>query len=354
MNSKEFTEWLEAKNLLQHAKNSAAYFRKILTDCIAVKNEDILIIGDTGMAGRPIAPIVTGAYYFAAKELNLTPQLLILDHKAAQPEHRLADVLQNFNRKNVIVLALSNKLGNVNELGQSFRQYAHENYHRFASATSLGKLSLENLHYFIKSIDVNYEELKANGDKLKDILDRGKEVHVTTEAGTDVYIGIEGRKAINNCGYYRKPREGGNIPAGEVYVAPKWKSVNGTIVIDGSSAYHGGTQLINHPIKIKVEKDEIIDIKGGAEADNLRKTLKFAYENEKYPWGVRIGEFGIGTNPNAKVIGATVIDEKSLGTCHFAVGSNYWFGGTVYASVHLDQILRNPKIYVDGEIVNNI
>jgi len=44
----------------------------------------------------------------------------------------------------------------------------------------------------------------------------------------------------------------------------------------------------------------------------------------------------------------TIIDEKAHNTAHIAIGSNYWFGGSIYAAIHLDQIFRNPKIYVDG------
>ncbi|UCH12715.1 MAG: hypothetical protein JSW18_01855, partial [Candidatus Omnitrophota bacterium] len=87
-------------------------------------------------------------------------------------------------------------------------------------------------------------------------------------------------------------------------------------------------------------------------ADALRLTLDWAEEKAKHPWGVRrIGEFGLGLNPRAKILGATIIDEKVLGTAHFAVGSNYWFGGTIYAIIHLDQIFRKPSVYIDGQLL---
>ena len=43
-----------------------------------------------------------------------------------------------------------------------------------------------------------------------------------------------------------------------------------------------------------------------------------------------------------------VLDEKARNTAHIAIGSNYWFGGDIYTFLHLDQVMKNPKIYVDG------
>ena len=70
----------------------------------------------------------------------------------------------------------------------------------------------------------------------------------------------------------------------------------------------------------------------------------------KYPWGIkRVGELGIGINTGAAIVGPTIINEKALGTAHIGVGSNHWFGGSIYAITHIDQVFREPKIYVDNE-----
>ena len=60
---------------------------------------------------------------------------------------------------------------------------------------------------------------------------------------------------------------------------------------------------------------------------------------------------GIGLNNKAKIIGATIVDDKVLGTAHVGIGSNYWFGGTIYAIIHLDQVFKAPKIYFDNRLV---
>ena len=355
MHAKEHLQWLEENNLLETVKSNLECFKKVLKECLYVKNnERILIITDRGYKDRRIAALVSGSYYLAARELGLDATMIVQEpkFKGDSADENVVTGLKELSYGNVLVLSLSGKLGSIREISKSYRTFIKENHQRFVSATNLGRLDQEDYPILINTIDIDYDKLQETGRKIKDKLDQGKEVRIKTEAGTDLTINIEGKDAVLNTGEYRTPGIGGNIPSGEVYIPPKWKKVEGKIVIDGSSAYRGGTQLIKEPIILTVKKGEIVNIEGGAEADNLIETLDWACERAKYPWGIRrIGELGIGINPNAHIIGATSIDEKTLGTAHVGIGSNYWFGGTIYAIIHLDQIFKNPKIYIDGELL---
>lgn len=355
--AKEHLEWLEKQNLLETANLNSIHFQKVLKECLEVKkNENILIIGDVGFKERMLSPILSASYYFAAKELGINARLILQEPKfrGDKADEEVTDALYNFSPNNILVLCLSGKLGSMKEVvGGSYRTYCKENNHRFVSTTNLSSINTGMLGKVINAIDIDYKLLQEKGEEIKNMFDKGKEIHVITEAGTDLFFKIDGKTAIANVANYIKPKMGGNIPAGEIYIPPKWKHVNGKVIIDGSSAYRHGTQLIKNPIRIDIEKDEIIDIKGFEEADNLKETLNWAYKNSKHPWGVkRIGEFGVGINPKASIIGLTIVDEKALGTAHIGIGSNYWFGGTIYSKIHLDQIFKNPKIYLDGELLN--
>ena len=106
------------------------------------------------------------------------------------------------------------------------------------------------------------------------------------------------------------------------------------------------------PITLKIKEGNITEISGGEEAKELEDTLKWAASMAKHPGSVRrICELGIGLNPKAKLIGATIVDDKVLGTAHIGIGSNYWFGGNIYAIIHLDQVFKNPKVYFDGKLM---
>jgi len=349
----DYINWLEKQNLLNIAGENTAPFKSVLKKCLGAEREDILIISDYGSEGRMIAPLMAASYYLAARQLNLHSRIILQmpKVKGENAEKQITDALLDLRKENIIIICMSQRMGRLcKELGNSYRAYATEQRHRWVSALKLGDIDTARFGRIVSAVDIDYEKLQQRALQIKSILDNGSEIYVTTKAGTDLRIGIEGTEARCNAGDYIKKGTGGNVPAGEVYIAPKWKCVEGTAVIDGSSSYRHGTQLVKEPITLTIKKGEVTCIEGGKEADNLRNTLDWAAKKARFPWGVRrTGEFGIGINPNAEIIGATIVDEKTLGTAHIALGSNYWFGGTIYSIIHLDQIFRNPRIEVDGK-----
>jgi len=69
---------------------------------------------------------------------------------------------------------------------------------------------------------------------------------------------------------------------------------------------------------------------------------------EEYAKNARnIGEFGVGLNPKARIVGNVLEDEKVLNTVHFAIGSNY--DQDALALIHSDGIVQNSTVSVDGK-----
>ena len=128
-----------------------------------------------------------------------------------------------------------------------------------------------------------------------------------------------------------------NLPSGEVYVAP-WNA-NGVIVIDGSM---GGFGMLGSPLVLTVKDRRVVAIEG-KESSRLSSILTDEASRN-------VAELGIGLNPCASLIGNVLEDEKVAGTVHIAVGDNSSFGGDVVADVHLDGIITEPTMYVDGRI----
>ena len=270
MHEKEHIQWLEKQGLLEAVKSAAAPLQKVFRQCLDAKKEDVLIIGDKGFENRRIASMLPASYYLAAKELGLNARIIVQEPKfrGDAAENSVIDSLKSLRRESIVVMVISNRLGSLKEIGGSYRAFAKENSHKFISATTMGGLDNSKFSSVIKAIDVDYPEMQERGRKLKDLFDQGEEVHITTKKGTDLYMNIKGKKAIANTGNYRIPGKGGNIPCGEVYMPPKWKHVEGTVVVDGSSSYKDGTQLIKEPIKLTIKKDEVVGIEGGEEANN--------------------------------------------------------------------------------------
>ena len=66
----------------------------------------------------------------------------------------------------------------------------------------------------------------------------------------------------------------------------------------------------------------MVDIQGGREAQQL---LAMIADGERKPHGEGcrvVCELGIGTNPNARLQGNVLTDEKVMGTVHIAIGHN--------------------------------
>ncbi len=218
---------------------------------------------------------------------------------------------------------------------------------------------------FNRTVNIDY---KALGDRCKAVCklsESAVSVRVTSPAGTDITIGVEGRKPFMDNGDFSLPGTGGNIPAGEVFISPVVGSAEGKIVFDGSMTFADGDALLSAPIEVIVSAGFVSSIKGGEEADRLLKDITAA-ENEAssmvskkkfseeqgaaYKKNARnIGELGIGLNPAASVTGNMLEDEKAFRTCHFAIGENY--DGDAPSFIHFDGIVRAPTItlsYADG------
>jgi leucyl aminopeptidase (aminopeptidase T) len=97
-------------------------------------------------------------------------------------------------------------------------------------------------------------------------------------------------------------------------------------------------------IRIEVKNGFAAGITGGAIAKKLVKMLDSVGKNAR-----NIAEFGIGTNDSAKLSGILLEDEKVLGTVHIALGNNVSMGGKVNVPIHLDGVIKEPTVYLDGK-----
>jgi leucyl aminopeptidase (aminopeptidase T) len=134
------------------------------------------------------------------------------------------------------------------------------------------------------------------------------------------------------------------IIAGEVFVAPVEGTANGVMVFDGAIA---GVGTLKTPVKVLVEDGFAVKFEGGDEAQRLKRLLESVNLREAF----NVTEFGIGTNPGARIVGNILMDEKVYKTVHIAFGDNSTIGGRVKAGIHLDGIITRPTVYVDGKMI---
>ena len=211
---------------------------------------------------------------------------------------------------------------------------------------TLGHALIIPKKHFANIYDIEEEylvEVIKLSQKIANILDKGKIAHLTTPAGTDLTMNIEGRIAEADTGLNDFTGAFSNLPAGEAYVSPKEGTSQGTLVIDGAM---GGIGVLTEPIKMTVKNGLVTNIFGNEQAEKLQKLLS-AHGKDAF----NIAELGVGTNDKAIITGKILEDEKVLGTVHVALGNNIGFGGNVSVPIHLDGILMNPTLKVDGKII---
>ena len=186
----------------------------------------------------------------------------------------------------------------------------------------------------------DYKKVRALTMKVAKLLDNASAVKIETKIGTKLHMSIAGRKAHPDTGIFHNPGDFGNLPAGEAFVAPIEGTAEGHAIVDGSMV-----DRVRGTVEIIFERGIAKKI-SGSPAPGLLKMLRKAG-----PKAMNLAEFGIGTNPKAKLIGNVLEDEKVLGTCHIALGDNSTFGGRVKVGIHVDGIIKHPTIKLDGKIV---
>jgi leucyl aminopeptidase (aminopeptidase T) len=191
-----------------------------------------------------------------------------------------------------------------------------------------------------RSLRADYRSIEERTLKVISMVKGARSARVTTPLGTDITMALEGRDWHEDTGMVITPGAFTNLPAGEAYIAPVEGSASGRMVADGSCA---GIGVLEEPIDIEVRGGLAADITGGREAEALVGLVsQFGTD------GRNIAELGIGTNDQAGLTGNVLEDEKVLGTVHIALGDNKSMGGNVSVPSHLDLIIKNPTLVVDG------
>jgi len=202
----------------------------------------------------------------------------------------------------------------------------------------------------LQTLDIDYDALVKRGRSLLEKVRGADNVHVKSAKGTDIEFQVRGRKWILDDGIISKEdAEAGdvglNLPCGEVFICPIETSANGTVFFDVPTSYYGHTI---RGIKLEFKAGKVV----GFDAEYGRKDFEAvlaAASGDKD----RIAEFAIGLNPKARFINDILVDEKVLGTVHFAIGDNKGpaYGGVNSSSIHWDLIMTKPTVEVDGKTI---
>ncbi|WP_299268147.1 aminopeptidase [Halorientalis sp.] len=198
---------------------------------------------------------------------------------------------------------------------------------------------------FVTGLDADYTEIKRHCEDLHAEVSGAETVRVQTERGTDIVFRPGDREWREDTGIVHEPEAMSNLPAGEVFLSPE--TANGTFVVDGTMMPHGLLEE-GHVLEFEVDDGTVTEVSD----DGVREELDAAAE-EVGQDAYNLAELGIGTNVGVtELVGSVLLDEKAAGTVHIAIGDDHAIGGDVEAPIHLDGIVRDPKVYVDGDEIN--
>ena len=193
----------------------------------------------------------------------------------------------------------------------------------------------------------DFNEIKKDLSELSSTLRRKRLIHVQDSNGTDIEFEVSWRDwKLDDNGVCNRPRMITNLPAGKAFVLPREGTMNGTIVIDGTWE----STLLEEPLELVVEKGIVIDIKGDSTASHIRQQFgeaasRLRSKDREQVWTV--AEFGFGMNPNARITGHVLEDEKQLGTCYFSIGDNTSLGGSAAVGIHIPGVITKPSVWLD-------
>jgi leucyl aminopeptidase (aminopeptidase T) len=229
-------------------------------------------------------------------------------------------------------------------LAPTVQSISHTDARRVASEAGvrIGSLPGVTEEMLGRLMTSDLEEVRRRGWALVTALNRASEARITCAHGSDLRIGLEGRLGIVDAGELGSRSAFGNLPCGEGFIAPVIETTEGVLVVDGSIAAVG---LLDTPTALTVREGRLVEATG-PDGGRLLELLTAHGEEAS-----SVAELGIGTNEEAELCGNILEDEKILGTCHVAFGASAAIGGTIQVPVHLDCVVLEPTIELDGETV---
>jgi aminopeptidase len=278
---------------------------------------------------EPPAELWELAFGKKAVEILKKEQLLppILKKNAKDKDIKSAeDVIRRYKKDAVnCVIALSN----YSTSHTRFRDFLTRNCGcRYASMPLFDISMLEG------AMNVDWKALAKRTIRIAKVVKTAEFIRVETLNGTYISFSKKGRMTISDTGILTIKGSFGNLPAGEVYLAPLEGTANGRLVLEW-----GPTRQLESPITLTVKDGYVVDVSG---TDKYVEYLEMILSDRKE--NGNIAEFGIGTNDAAKRPDNILESEKILGTVHIALGDNSSFGGKVSAPFHQDFVFFKPTV----------
>lgn len=168
--------------------------------------------------------------------------------------------------------------------------------------------------------DIDYARLEEDCEKKISELKVAKQIVLHTGEDCSLTLTTAGRDWIADCG-------DGDMPCGEVYIAPMEEESNGRV-------YYEKLYLED----VGVIDQVILTVEHGIVTSSNHESVN-EFLNRLTKEGRVVCELGFGMNKHVtSLCGYTLLDEKMCDTFHIAIGDNTMFGGKNNAELHMDLV----------------
>jgi leucyl aminopeptidase (aminopeptidase T) len=190
---------------------------------------------------------------------------------------------------------------------------------------------------------VDFDAIRTDAERVGRAWGLARGFRLTTPGGTDLAGSVEGRPGRVLHGLARSPGAYMAPPDIEAGTAPVEGTTSGVVVIDADLLFMGEGP-IPEPVLLHIERGRLTAIEG-AQAHRLTGMLDRCGDEERMR---NIAEVSMGFNPAGRVCSVPMETESARGTAHIALGNSIAYGGIVDAVAHLDCVMRDATLELDG------
>jgi 2,5-dihydroxypyridine 5,6-dioxygenase len=187
-------------------------------------------------------------------------------------------------------------------------------------------------------------------------LQKAREMHITSAAGTDLRCPLGAYPVLKEYGFVDEPGRWDHWPSGFILTWPNEGQTNGRIVIDRGDILLPQKYYTASAIELTVENGFVTSIEGDIDAELLRDYMESFNDPEAYA----ISHIGWGLQPRARWSTLALYDREQTigmdarayeGNFLFSLGPNNEAGGSRTTACHIDIPLRGCTVKLDGEEV---
>jgi leucyl aminopeptidase (aminopeptidase T) len=307
-------------------------FGNVLDRCLAVRaGEQVLLLTDEGTDDGVVAGLVDGIAARGAVPVVTT--MPVPDLPGAEPPGAVAAAML--------------QAGAVIELTSLF--VGSSAARRAATAAGVRYLAMPGVRVDTFRDDgplaVDFDAIRGGAERVGAAWGEASAFRLTTPGGTDLRGSVQGRPGRVLHGLAREPGDYMAPPDIEAGTAPVEGTAEGTVVIDADLLFMGQGPLPS-PVVLTFAGGRMVAA-DGAEAGRLQEMLDRCRDERMG----NLAEVSMAFNPSGRVCGVAMETESALGTAHVALGNSIAYGGTVDAIAHLDCVMRDATLELDGRPV---